>query len=721
MKKIISFLSVLFILIACSTRKDKFLNRNFHALVVKYNVLFNGEVAFNEGLSEVEQKYYDDFSKNIPIEPFSFYINETSQNSEQENVIGKDKFDRAEDKAVKAIQKHSMLIEGVEKNYQIDNAYVLLGKSRYYTKRFGPALEAFEYVIKNYDTSDLIYETFIWRAKSNIHIGNTEFALRSLHRLIRTAPLDGKTKQKAALALAMGYEKFADSIPQLKKSLTLAITSHPQGQSAARANYLLAQLYKSEGDLEKSNECLKNIVANKKALYKFKMQARMDLMNNEVNGDYLSNSKVLKNMLRKHSNYPYYALINYQKGIINERVDSVKIAINSFQRAVNKSNKDLYIKSKSYERLGDIAFKKQEYVRSKYFYDSIIQITKNKETAFYRLIHNKSNGLKKIVHSLESIKTNDSLLKIAAMDDITVTRFFENHIAQLKEKERIQRIKEFTKIKDQSSLLDNKQEVSWYFYNPMLVDAERKEFLKKWNSSRRDHNWYAASLFVAPGTAYKKPTSVAKETEEVVAYDIHEVPYYTLKINKNPNFLDSIAKQTKLHQYELANAYYDRLKEKKLAVDQFQTLLANQPDESLKVGTYYKLYKIGEETNDESLKNLYKSLLNEQFPTSPFTKLTHENTSQENLTDSWSPESCYEAIYGLYKLFLNEEAKEELKTALVDYKGTTIEPKFLLLNAHVLARLEGKEIFYQKLKELQIQYPNTLEAKKAAELLSVKK
>jgi hypothetical protein len=35
-------------------------------------------------------------------------------------------------KATKAIQKHSMNIDGRERNFQIDEAYLLLGKARYY-------------------------------------------------------------------------------------------------------------------------------------------------------------------------------------------------------------------------------------------------------------------------------------------------------------------------------------------------------------------------------------------------------------------------------------------------------------------------------------------------------------------------------------------------------------------------------------------------------------
>ena len=78
-----------------------------------------------------------------------------------------------------------MKIEGVERNRQIDDAYLLLGKARYYDQRFIPAIEAFNYIIATYPFASLINETKIWRAKANIRIGNEEFAIASLKLLLQ--------------------------------------------------------------------------------------------------------------------------------------------------------------------------------------------------------------------------------------------------------------------------------------------------------------------------------------------------------------------------------------------------------------------------------------------------------------------------------------------------------------------------------------------------------
>ena len=112
---------------SCSTKKDAFLNRNFHAVATKYNVLYNGQVAFQEGVRELNSKYEDDFWELLPIEPIKFEEN-SSKGSSLETKLGwksfsnKDtdnqnlsSFERAEEKAVKAIQKHSMRFYGKRK------------------------------------------------------------------------------------------------------------------------------------------------------------------------------------------------------------------------------------------------------------------------------------------------------------------------------------------------------------------------------------------------------------------------------------------------------------------------------------------------------------------------------------------------------------------------------------------------------------------------------
>ena len=195
-QKIVAILILFVAIYSCSAKKDSVISRNFHAITTKYNVLFNGKEAFKKGIEEINTNYKDDWFKRLPIEPIEFeedkIVLSTLNNgpgagfggAKEEDKKELTTFEKAEEKAVKAIQKHGMNIDGIERNRQIDDAYLLLGKSRYYAQRFIPAIEAFNYVIANYPQADLIAETKIWRAKANTRNDNEETAIEAMKLLL---------------------------------------------------------------------------------------------------------------------------------------------------------------------------------------------------------------------------------------------------------------------------------------------------------------------------------------------------------------------------------------------------------------------------------------------------------------------------------------------------------------------------------------------------------
>jgi len=63
------YLGALVMLItACSTKKNAFVNRNWHAVNTKYNVLYNGNLAFEKGRDELRQTYKENYWALLPVE-----------------------------------------------------------------------------------------------------------------------------------------------------------------------------------------------------------------------------------------------------------------------------------------------------------------------------------------------------------------------------------------------------------------------------------------------------------------------------------------------------------------------------------------------------------------------------------------------------------------------------------------------------------------------------
>ena len=77
-------------------------------MTTKYNFLFNGNNLYAEGLDDLENNVSENFWELIPVEKFKFYA--VDDEDRETN------FTRSEEKATLAIQKHSMNVEGKERN-----------------------------------------------------------------------------------------------------------------------------------------------------------------------------------------------------------------------------------------------------------------------------------------------------------------------------------------------------------------------------------------------------------------------------------------------------------------------------------------------------------------------------------------------------------------------------------------------------------------------------
>ena len=235
--KYLIFTGLLVFLIACSTKKNTFLSRNSHALSTKDNILYNGGMALDKGIEEVKLGNIDNFWERLPVERM--------QIKEDVMLPGDTKnanFERAETKATKAIQKHSMYIEGSEKNPQMDEAHLLLGKSRYYDQRFVPALEAFNYVLYKYPSSDKIYEVKIWREKTNMRLENDAIAVNNLTKLLKEIKFKDQIFADANATLAQAFLNLEQKDSAVVK-LKIAIEYTKSNEEKSRYKFILGQLF----------------------------------------------------------------------------------------------------------------------------------------------------------------------------------------------------------------------------------------------------------------------------------------------------------------------------------------------------------------------------------------------------------------------------------------------------------------------------------------------
>jgi len=265
---IITFFFLAILIAGCSRKKDKFLNKNFHSVTTKYNFLFNGNNLYAEGLSDLDNDVRENFWTLLPLEKFKFY---RVDDEERET-----NFTRAEEKATLAIQKHSMNVDGKERNPIMDQAYFLLGKARYYDNRFIPALEAFNYILYKYPTSEYINKVKIWKEKINIRLDQNKYAIDNLKELLEEENLLIEERSLANSYLAQAFiniEQIDSAAYFLKKSNQQFknIKNNP------RNTFLLAQLYQELKVKDTASELYSEIIdLNRKIPRKFYIHSHIN-------------------------------------------------------------------------------------------------------------------------------------------------------------------------------------------------------------------------------------------------------------------------------------------------------------------------------------------------------------------------------------------------------------------------------------------------------------
>src|SRR5690606_17856790 len=364
-------LLMLFIAVACSTEKAGFMNKKFHATNTKYNVLYNGTTAYDRRIMELKKKYVDDFSDIITLEPIQkdekalIITGETEKNPH---------FQRAEDKAVKAAQKHSINVAGKEHNPQMDEAYMLLGKARYQDLRFVPAIEAFNYIILKYPDSDLFYDALVWKEKTNLKLEYYGLAIQNLKKIFKDSEeaMKKQTKADAYATLAQGYIHL-EHLDSAKIPLQQAIDLTSDTDEKARYTYILGQLNSKTGQKPDAVKNFQDVIDyNRRISRALVINAHAEkFANQDINAiDTTAFVRQYLSLLNDRENRAYSDIIFHQLGVMHESYGLSDRAIKDYNMSLKTNKNNEYIKVSNYNKLANIYYQKKQFETAGMYYDS---------------------------------------------------------------------------------------------------------------------------------------------------------------------------------------------------------------------------------------------------------------------------------------------------------------------------------------------------------------
>ena len=725
MNKFTHVLGCLFLVIAisgCSRKKDKFINRGWHAVGTEYNILYNGGLALEQGKQEVASSYNENFWDILPVERMQI-----SEEISLPGTVKNESFRLAEEKATKAIQKHSMLIEGKEKNPQIDEAYLMLGKARYFDQRFFPALEAFNYILHKYPASNTINHAQIWREKTNIRLQNNKLAIKNLKRIVKAETLKDQDRADANAMLAQAYININhpdSAIIPIRAAAKYTDNNDEKG----RYYYIQGQLYNLLQKRDSANYAFNKVIdLNRKTSREYLVNAKIEKTRN-FNFDTEDPALLLqrlKEMEADRENRPFLDKIYFQIAEYYTHIDSTDLATAFYNKSLREPSKDNYLISLNYETLGNINFDKALYKEASAYYDSTLTKIPNTSRDYF-FVERKRDNLKEVIFYESIVERNDSILRFVAMPEEERVDYFTRYAEDLKEKAVAEAkggaIPEAPQPISPSSrntpgappaIGGNDLANTFYFYNSRRVSSGLESFVRTWGPRELRDNWRLKS---------SNFTNIEEDRIDEVS---------GLIISNNPKFLaqtyldqlpsdslqiSELEKERNDAYYSLGLIYKEKYNKPSLASEKLTALLDFTNEERLIVPANYYLYRINLENGNNLEAERFKQVVLTQYPNSRYASRINNPDLAIALEDE-----ALNKYKGLYDLFEKSEfikVIEDAKVFINEYPEENLLPKVEMLSARAMGRIYGVNAYKEELSAIVANYPQTQEGIIALDLLN---
>lgn len=707
------------------------MSRNYRAVVTEYNILYNGDLALQQGNKNLAQNYNDDFFEILHIEriqlPEEFQLPGQSRNTD---------FERAEEKAVKAIQKHSIFINGKEYNPQIDEAYMMLGKSRYYESRFIPAIEAFNFILHRYPTSNNVNAAKIWREKTNIRLKNEELAIKNLKELFeKETKISDEDFADASAMLAQAYIQL-DAIDSSLVHIKNAAAYTKDDELKGRYMYIKGQIYNRLQMKDSANLAFDEVIdMNRRIPRVYLINAHMekaknfDYENTQEGSEHLLCEHLI-NLLEDRENRPYLDIIHHQLGMHYKNVGDVTNSFYHFNKSLRLFTQNNKLQALNYSTLGDMSFDAARYRDAGKYYDSTL-VYLSDISREYRQIKKKRDNLTDVIYYEEIAQVNDSILRLVAMTESERVTYFTELTDKLKEKaiadsialakrEAMRGVSNNEFFNDQKIGDKSGDNGMFYFYNVTAVAFGKQDFKRQWGERRLEDNWRRSNKSSSGAQLVNTTASSDKDSNKkgILEDEKFDPNSYIARIPSDPKVIDSLKSERDMAYYQLGLIYKEKFKEYALGANRLEKLLTFNPDERLVVPTKYHLYKIyGILENSEKEQYYRNDILNNHGDTRYAEIL--RNPSAVLASDESSPEFKY---YELFHLFEAQQYGEVIAKAdeyILIFTGEDMVPKFEMLKATALGRQDGFEAYKKALNYVALNYPNTEEGKKAMEIHNV--
>lgn len=633
----------------------------------------------------------------------------------------------AEAKALKAINKYSVIRNGEEKNKKIFDAYMILVQSRIYQNKAVQALDALNYVFTHMKEDKRlplarIYQGVAYAKINDFHKANEAFA-----------KLKGEDINKTYSKLLSIYysEALLDAgkLEEAGAELDRAFELNSNRKLKSRIAYLKGQVSENLGQNDKARESFTQAYkyAND---FEFEVKSQIAIAKTfNGKGDYNGAKNYLEGISKKgtytsRKNEFYYAL-----GLMANKAGKKDEAQQFFRKSLFEKVSDPQVRGLTYYEIGKSYLEKNDYIGAGTYYDSALTVMTYEPSKI--LLKDQSEYIKKISRNYYLIKKNDSILALAKMTDAQKTDFFSKYIAKLKAKEekeeqeriRAERSKGFdTGDYNANSIFANNTNSfedfgvttkGFYFSNTGTVSKGTSSFKQVWGDRALADNWRYS----------KKMASIEDMKNEALGVTSAPNPrrfeptFYIEQIPTDQAKLGQLKKDRDTASLGLGVMYQNYFTNTPLATKTLYDLVDVKPEEKVMLQALYEIFAMNYQKNPQAAERAKQILLTD-YPYTSYAEFARNPKNVSFVKSSVDVENEYKKAYALYESEKFGESRDVIDQTIQKFPKDALVPKFHLLNAFNTGKTSGKEVMILQLEQIALNYSKTPEGIKAKEMLN---
>ena len=715
------------LLASCSTQKNTWATRSFHQTKVKYNILYNGNIAYEEGLKAIRDANTDDYSRVIYLYPVSNHQAASAATTNMDKTIEKCrkciklhsiKSKPKRDPKKANDPKYKLWLQSEEFNPAMHMAWMRLGEAEFHKGDFLGAVSTFNYIIRHYQNDpDIVAQCQLWVARAYAEMGWQYEAEDMLNRV----QIDALSRKHARLYSAVKAdvllkgEHYREAIPFVK----IALPYEKRKIYRPRFAYVLGQLYERSGNREEAIRAYKSAI---RMAPPTEMEFNASIRIAELQGK--SAIRKLRAMSKQSKHKDRLEQIYGAIGNIYLANRDTVQALEMYEKAIKEATQAGPAKAAVLVRAGDIYFEQRAYVPAQPCYREAVTIITAENNSDFPRIQKRSEVLDELIVAYTQAQLQDSLQRLSHMTETEQRAIVDKIIADLIESEKQDSIKAAQEAREKARGDEGPRSVNtanmfgggpqkgeWYFYNPQLIKQGQQEWRRRWGNRPLEDNWRRQNkqvvlpdegLTVSGDGDIFTPDSLGQDSLGIdstllvtpkTETDTHKPEYYLQQIPKTEQdfvISDSLWREAMVQLYFI---YRDRLEDEPQAQETLKLL-----DE--RFGSHPSVLAIHE---DERLRAL-------RHDEAYVARMRRMIEAQDSL---------YAATYAAYTKGQYATVKANKQYAQDSFPQSALMPRFLFLNAVSVARTEGQEPFVAELQNIVENYGTTELGAMAKDMLAM--